>query len=366
MRLSTSFLFLLLILFALFLFLFRDSIFLSHQQQHEKDFVLNQVLKSMEDIKQDMNALRNDMGNQAVRKFLHADSFPQEQTEIKVDGTFGAYQNTIQSLLSLNSRWGDWYKHEEYRFECQDWFISYLMDPTGGKVSGHTFTSQFHQDWILYSAIFRKLQKPGIYLDVGAGTFREISNTYFYDICLGWEGICVEPSESFARGLMWNRNCHLEQKCIWNETNVELSFVGMGHRAGIDGYNKASPSESVVKQTMKCKTVDWVINSALYGTHIDFMSLDIEGAELQALQGVDWEKVKIDVITIENNNKDAIEFLKQKGYVLKLYVHEDVIFIREDLKTYLKWMDDWYLHTDHKNPCISPIKQICPLHGEEA
>ena len=59
------------------------------------------------------------------------------------------------------------YKHEEYRFECQDWFISYLMDPTGGKVSGHTFTSQFHQDWILYSAIFRKLQKPGIYLDVG-------------------------------------------------------------------------------------------------------------------------------------------------------------------------------------------------------
>ena len=34
--------------------------------------------------------------------------------------------------------------------------------------------------------------------------------------------------------------------------------------------------------------------------HVNYLSLDIEGAELSALRGVDWSSTTIDVMTVEN------------------------------------------------------------------
>lgn len=56
-------------------------------------------------------------------------------------------------------------------------------------------------------------------------------------------------------------------------------------------------------------------------THVDFMSLDVEGVELEALQGIDFDKVTIDYIAVEND-KNSIraekvrEYLIDKGYVM--------------------------------------------------
>ena len=42
----------------------------------------------------------------------------------------------------------------------------------------------------------------GFYIDIGAFHPFKLSNTVFFDQCLGWEGICVEPNPY--------RRCHLE------------------------------------------------------------------------------------------------------------------------------------------------------------
>ena len=53
--------------------------------------------------------------------------------------------------------------------------------------------------------------------------------------------------------------------------------------------------------------------------HIDYMSLDVEGHELQTLKGIDFNAVKINVISLENNptmfgDDNIREFLYEKGY----------------------------------------------------
>ena len=66
--------------------------------------------------------------------------------------------------------------------------------------------------------------------------------------------------------------------------------------------------------------------------HIDFFSLDVEGSELTVVESIDWTRVKIDVMLIENEslvqgkgvggltNKDKKieEILVQKAGMVKL------------------------------------------------
>lgn len=67
-------------------------------------------------------------------------------------------------------------------------------------------------------------------------------------------------------------------------------------------------------------TIDEILDRAKAPRHIDYMSLDIEGAELDALRGWSPEKYAVSAFTIETNGeadkREGIrEFLESKGYV---------------------------------------------------
>ena len=55
--------------------------------------------------------------------------------------------------------------------------------------------AQFQQDLFLFNNIFKYWPmegKKGFYVDSGANDAVLISNSYFFDVCLGWDGLCVE------------------------------------------------------------------------------------------------------------------------------------------------------------------------------
>ena len=49
---------------------------------------------------------------------------------------------------------------------------------------------------------------------------------------------------------------------------------------------------------------------------VDFLSLDVEGAELSVLKSVDWDRRHFVVMLIENNygTSEVEQFLRTKGY----------------------------------------------------
>ena len=65
------------------------------------------------------------------------------------------------------------------------------------------------------------------------------------------------------------------------------------------------------------------ILKALGNPHIDYFSLDIEGAEMVVLKTIPWHKVNMTLLSIEVNHagdifpgtrKDINEFMNKKGY----------------------------------------------------
>lgn len=79
------------------------------------------------------------------------------------------------------------------------------------------------------------------------------------------------------------------------------------------------PTESVNSTPTHCAPLAPYL--LLFGIeHVNFWSLDVEGAELEVLRGFDFDRVTVDVIAVEadggNPEKDAavVAYLRERGY----------------------------------------------------
>uniref|UniRef100_A0A7S1NEU1 Methyltransferase FkbM domain-containing protein n=1 Tax=Eutreptiella gymnastica TaxID=73025 RepID=A0A7S1NEU1_9EUGL len=73
-----------------------------------------------------------------------------------------------------------------------------------------TFASMYSQDWFVATNYFHR-RPTGFYLEVGARHWREGSDTWFMDQCLGWEGVCVVTSH--PQEWTQHRRCKVVQLC---------------------------------------------------------------------------------------------------------------------------------------------------------
>jgi hypothetical protein len=79
------------------------------------------------------------------------------------------------------------------------------------------------------------------------------------------------------------------------------------------------------------------ILDAIGVTHINFLSLDIEGPELQVLESIDWKRIRIDIMTIEIHGdmkklNDSRELMQRIGGYREVGLKGlDVVYERTDL-----------------------------------
>ena len=67
--------------------------------------------------------------------------------------------------------------------------------------------------------------------------------------------------------------------------------------------------------------------------HVDFVSLDVEGAEIEVLKGIDFSRVDIECFTIENNKGFKLEqgirkFMTEAGYRIKAKLWLDEVWVK--------------------------------------
>jgi len=140
--------------------------------------------------------------------------------------------------------------------------------------------------------------------------------------CLGWKGICVEPNTRYLRALHDLRTCDLVPLCL-SDVPKTVSFIDYLGLSGIADTNKNVNGtaewqrrvRNAPRRTLECTTGGAVLRRA-GRTHIDFLSLDVEGAELEVLRGMDWDAVRIDVVALEEEDPTAAAtaFLVARGY----------------------------------------------------
>ena len=60
----------------------------------------------------------------------------------------------------------------------------------------------------------RNMDRPGVYVDLAANDYRYISNSYFADHCLKFDGVCIEPNNEYWGNLDKKRRCAVVKTCI--------------------------------------------------------------------------------------------------------------------------------------------------------
>ncbi len=191
---------------------------------------------------------------------------------------------------------------------------------------GEIFYSQHHEDlWIIKNLV---LPKTGIFVDVGAEDGVWGSNTYYFEK-IGWTGICIEPNPSVFAELCRARTCQCVEAAIGSDVTLPLYIHP------IKGWSGLLDEGTGVPQAVTIRTLDSVLEEAKI-EHIDLLSIDTEGTELNVLATFDLEKYIPTLIIVEWNTwngkidtKAAIqEYLALFPYTEVLCTSSNLIFAR--------------------------------------
>ena len=196
---------------------------------------------------------------------------------------------------------------------------------------------------------FFKDKRNGTYIELGALDGVLYSNTKFFQDYLGWKGILIEPHPDKFRLLRANR----PQDFLFNDVvsniteKINFRYFVEQHAAcsGIentlskhhfDAYYD-NPTKRHLPQRniyLKPKTLTEIVKQTGV-THVDFLSLDVEGHEYEVLQSWDFS-IPIDLILIETlgvqPDRDAMcrDLLIGNGYKFHSKHRHNEVYVSQD------------------------------------
>ncbi len=226
--------------------------------------------------------------------------------------------------------------------------ISRLLDMRwGSHLRRNRYYSQNGEDCLLWD--FFGHSTRGYYIDIGAFDGIHLSNTYSFER-RGWRGICVEPHPEYFPLLTQNRprsKC-LHYACVKARGVARIAFqrekLGLlssilDSEAYIEDVNaryirRGLHFEGFEDVDVPAATVDEILEAHLDpDSRIDFVSIDVEGLELDVLQGFDTERYSPRVIVVEANTGPAAEeiinfLVKSRGFLFAGRLIENLFFVR--------------------------------------
>jgi len=207
-------------------------------------------------------------------------------------------------------------KQFEIKRGCCGFSIAQLVRVTVREaIAGDIYPSEIGQDkWVIFK-MFPGVTN-GFFLDVGSGHGTIGSNTKALEE-RGWTGICIDPFPTAMEG----RTCRMEKVVVSSVAGQTVKFhthAGLGGIADTLGKWKEEASKSPVVE-FTTTTLGEVLERAQAPPFIHFMSLDIEGGELEALKGIPFDKYHFGAMAIEHNDEepkrtDILKFLDARGY----------------------------------------------------
>ena len=184
--------------------------------------------------------------------------------------------------------------------------------------------AQRHEDIFLYENYFYN-KREGVILESGALDGIRFSTTYMFEKIFNWTTIHIEGDANNFRSLIRNRPNAINLNVTLCERSRMVQFLS--HNGGaVSGVKEFMDSEFLKwrydnqshfqVQPVQCVSLRDTMKR-LAVTHLDIWVLDLEGGELYALRGVDFNTLQIDVILMETTattSRDALVHLLERNY----------------------------------------------------
>ena len=218
--------------------------------------------------------------------------------------------------------------------------------------------SQVDQDKIVM-ALTSDQPGPKYFVDLAANDALQLSNTLQLESMAiqQWKGLCIEPNPLYWYRLA-HRKCTVVGAYVGGSDNVKVQ-VSLGNEAlgGIidEGMDNA-PSKRNVGDTEDRFVVSLNSVFELYGVPpiIDYLNLDVEGAEFLVMEQFEFSKYTFRILTVERPKKELVELLTKNGYVFVMLL--------------AFWGDTLWVHNSFlkKWPSMDEVKEVVknasPVH----
>lgn len=186
------------------------------------------------------------------------------------------------------------------------------------------------------------------YLDIGTNQPISNNNTYLF-YTKNCKGVCIEPNIDM---------CKLIRKKRPNDTLLNIG-IGLSDTQAADfylfpgllnGWSTFSQEEALKRQnesgitpqkiSIALKPINEIIEK-YFDPYPNFISIDVEGLDMDILKSIDFQQYQPEVICVETiifstTNSETkllsiIEFLDSKGYLAYADTHVNTIFCRKNL-----------------------------------
>jgi FkbM family methyltransferase len=197
------------------------------------------------------------------------------------------------------------------------------------------FYSEMGQDKWASESVFPGV-KNGFFVDVGSADGTYWSNTKALEE-KGWRGICIDP---FPQN-MQDRTCQIFREVVFSQPGKQVNFWvhyanGRYFWSGIpdtlDPAAKAVMEQEPRFTDFTTVTLGDILERAKAPRFINFMSMDIEGGELEALKGFPFAKYMIGALAVEHGflepkRSDIKALMENHGYKRLYTFRQDDFYV---------------------------------------
>lgn len=196
---------------------------------------------------------------------------------------------------------------------------------------GSSITSPMHDKILKYFNY-----KNGYFIEVGAHDGLYWSNTYFLEKALNWDGLLIEPIKQQYEKCKKNRRVKTLRYALISDTDTDrvktLKFAGAMSvitesdrcnnehiKAGLSIQNESEQPDEVVQCIQLSKLVP-------IEKRINFLSLDVEGFEVEVLKGIG--NMDIEYMLIETYKLDEVKTTIPNYTLVEKFSDYDYLFKR--------------------------------------
>ena len=184
----------------------------------------------------------------------------------------------------------------------------------------------------------------GYYVELGANDGINQSNTYYFEKNRGWKGVLIEPIGHKYMRCVKNRSnknkifCNACVSFSYQKKFVEMTYSNLmtisnslesdidkplGHLQ--EGLNHLTKDETNYTFGSVAETLNNILLRSDAPKKIDFLSLDVEGSEIEVLKGINHKEYRFRYMCIETRDYEKISnYLLKENYlfVKKLSFHD--------------------------------------------
>lgn len=168
--------------------------------------------------------------------------------------------------------------------------------------------SQSSEDIFSFDTFF-KGKTNGVFLEMGALDGHKFSNTIKHDKYLKWRGVLIEPDPENYKTLTSTRAGQALFHAASCGECMQVSFARSRENAvgGIwefmtDRFKRMwFPQGNTNSVPLTCMPLHSLLEIVKI-KHVNFFSLDVEGAELEVIKGIDFSEFSFDVMVLERDN----------------------------------------------------------------